>query len=73
MKKLLVVFIIALVATLIAELAVYPEKHFGVGGIPFFYALIGFFSCFTIVFIAKIVEFFLKRKENYYKEVRHDG
>ena len=63
MKKLLIAFIITLIATLIAELSMYPEKRLGIAGIPFFHALIGFFSCFAIVFIAKIVGFFLKRKE----------
>lgn len=71
-KKLWIVFIIALLATLIAELSLYPQVRFGIGGIPFFYALMGFLSCIAVAFVAKIAGLFLKRKENYYKEVRHD-
>lgn len=72
-KKYWIVFIISLIATLIAELSFYPHKHFGIAGIPFFHALIGFLSFFAIVIVAKILGIFLKRKENYYKEVRHDA
>lgn len=71
-KKLWIVFIIALLATLIAELSLYPQVRFGIGGIPFFYTLMGFLSCIAVAFVAKIAGLFLKRKENYYKEVRHD-
>lgn len=64
---------VALLFSLAAEMFV-PEHEviYGVEGKKFFFAGYGFISCFAIIIFSKIVGVFLKRKENYYREIRHD-
>ena len=68
-KKLWIVFIIVLGATLVAEHWVQPYAKFGIDGLPYFKAWFGFLACAVIVFVSKFLGFFLRRKEGYYKEV----
>jgi len=72
-KKLWILFSIVLIATLIAEVYyMHPHAKFEIANTPFFHAIFGFGSCAAIVIVSKVLGIFLKRKEDYYKEVRHD-
>lgn len=77
MKKIIwILFILALFASLVAEHFVPP--HAPVDGVihienkPYFYAWFGFASCFIIVIVSKFLGFFLKRREDYYREAKND-
>lgn len=65
-------FIVVLAATLVAEGWMHPHVTFGIEGLPYFNAAFGFLSCAAIVIISKFLGFFLKRKEEYYKEKNQD-
>jgi hypothetical protein len=67
-RKLWVVFILILAATLIAELFVSHDAHFGVDGTFAFHAWYGFLSCAALIGIAKLLGLFLKRPDTYYGE-----
>jgi hypothetical protein len=76
-KKIIwLLFVFALFASLIAESFV--EHHVAVDGVagieiqPYFYAWFGFASCFLIIIISKFLGFFLKRREDYYREAKND-
>lgn len=42
------------------------QVHFAWEAIPFFNAVYGFVACVALIFLAKILRFFVKRKEDYY-------
>ena len=71
-KKLWILFILVLIATLIGDFYMHPHNKFEIANLRFFNAIFGFSSCAAIVFVSKILGVFLKRKENYYKEIRED-
>ncbi len=43
-----------------------PHLHFSIEGIFGFYALYGFWACVATVLVAKLLGFFMKRKDDYY-------
>ena len=63
-----VLFFMVLAATLIAESFIKINVIFSIEGRMFFYAWYGLISCTIIVLFSKILGFFIKRKEGYYKE-----
>ncbi len=67
------IFILILAISVGVEFLI-PEKKsvYGIDGERFFFAGYGFLSCAAIIIFSKIIGVFLKRKENYYKEIRHD-
>ena len=54
--------------TLIAELFIKRESHFGFDGFFGFYAVLGFLSCVALILIAKLGGIFLKKKTDYYEK-----
>lgn len=52
--------------TVVAELFMRREPHFGFDRVFGFYALMGFISCAALILIAKALGYILKRKEDYY-------
>lgn len=65
-------FFVALVASLIAERLIKIDAVAGIDGRIFFHAWFGFISCIIFVLFAKLLGFFLKRHEDYYKENIND-
>ncbi len=65
-----IVFIAILAATLIAELFIKRNAVFALEGKMFFHAWFGFIACVVIILFSKILGFFIKRQEGYYKEKR---
>ncbi|MCP4111191.1 MAG: hypothetical protein GY749_37645 [Desulfobacteraceae bacterium] len=65
-KRLLVIFYISLVLLLAADFFIHKHAEFPWEEAPGFFAAYGFVSCVMLIFIAKILRIFIKRKENYY-------
>jgi len=66
------IFIIVLVALVLAQALVYVKGYFGIDGWFGFGAVFGFLSCLAMVLFAKGVGYVLKRPENYYDRRRDD-
>ena len=64
--RLLVGFYLSLFALLIADFFIHKHGEFPWEGSPEFFAVYGFVSCVTLIFIAKVLRLFIKRDENYY-------
>ena len=60
--------IVLLVLTLLAEFLIPTKGYFGLDDWPGFGAAFGFFTCLLMVVFAKLLGFFLKRREGYYAE-----
>ena len=69
-RKLWRVFVGVLALTVLAELAVHHEAHFGVERLFGFSALFGFLACAALIVVAKVIGIFLKRPDTYYDEGR---
>jgi sterol desaturase/sphingolipid hydroxylase (fatty acid hydroxylase superfamily) len=67
-KILWILMIIILVFTVLAQIPISIHGHFGIDELLGFNALYGFLSCLAMVFIAKILGFFIKRKDTYYND-----
>lgn len=65
-RRLWIVFIVILVATVLADLAVEHHPMFGIDGTFGFGAWYGFASCAILIGIAKALGVFLKRPDSYY-------
>ncbi len=65
-KRLLVIFYISLVLLLAADFFIHKHAEFPWEEAPGFFAAYGFVSCVMLIFIAKVLRIFIKRKENYY-------
>ena len=65
-RLLWVVFIVILALTLVPNLIVAPYAEFGIDGTFGFFAWYGFVACVIMVFGAKALGVFLKRKDTYY-------
>ena len=69
-KKLRQVFYLVLGLLLVVDLIAWflfdRHGHFAWEAIPFFNAVYGFVACVGLIFLAKILRFFVKRKEDYY-------
>jgi sterol desaturase/sphingolipid hydroxylase (fatty acid hydroxylase superfamily) len=71
-RKLWVVFIAILVATVAVEPLVTHEAYFGIDGTFAFNAWYGFVACVALIVIAKLLGLVLKRPDTYYDEQRND-
>ena len=71
-RKLWVIFIAALAATVVAELFVTHEGHFGVEGTFAFHAWYGFVACAGLIVVARLLGVLLKRLDTYYEGERHE-
>ena len=66
-RKLWILFAIVLSITVLAELIVAHEPHFGVESIFGFNAWYGFLACAGLIAFAKLLGVFLKRPDTYYE------
>ena len=66
-KLLWRIFIVVLVALVLAQAIIYVKGYFGVDGWFGFGAAFGFLSCLAMVLVAKGLGFVLKRDEDYYR------
>ena len=69
-RKLWIVFIAILAATVLAELFIVHEAHFGVDGTFAFHAWYGFGACALLIAIAKLLGLGVKRPDTYYDRER---
>ena len=65
-KRFLLVFYICLIVLLLIDPFIDKHGDFEWENTPAFFAAYGFVSCVLLIFIAKIMRFFIKRDENYY-------
>jgi len=73
-RRLWIVFIAVLAATLVAEAFVHLHPRFRLEGWFGFHAAYGFLSCVAMVLFAKLLGVFLKRPDDYYeRRVRAAG
>lgn len=60
-------FYLSLVVLLGLDFLVHKHGHFSWENAPFFYAVYGFVACVSLIFVAKLLRFMVKRKEDYYE------
>jgi len=63
-------FYISLSVLLILDFFIHKHGHFSWELAPEFFAVYGFIACTTLIFIAKVLRFFVGRKEDYYEKKR---
>lgn len=68
-RRLWIVFIAILALTVAADLVVPPHGYFAVDGTIGFYAWYGFLTCAAMIFLAKLLGVFLRRKDTYYERL----
>ena len=71
-RRLWIVFIGVLAATVLAELFVAHEAHFGIDGTFGFHAWFGFGACAVLIIMAKLLGVFVKRPDTYYDHERRE-
>ena len=67
-RKLWIVFVLVLAATVLAELFVRHEPQFGIDGTLAFHAWYGFLVCGALMAVAKLLGLILRRSDTYYEE-----
>lgn len=67
-KILWIIFSAILALTVVSELFIHKHEYFGIDGSFGFSAWYGFITCVAMVVGAKLLGFFLKRKEDYYDD-----
>jgi hypothetical protein len=67
-RKLWVVFAVLLALTVVAQLVIPIEGHFGIDGWFGFGAAFGFFVCVLMVIGAKLLGWFIKRPDDHYDD-----
>jgi len=65
-KTLLFVFYSSMAVLLLLDLFIHRHSYFSFAKGFSFFAVYGFLSCVALVFIARVLRFFLKREEDYY-------
>lgn len=65
-KTLLFVFYSSMAVLLLLDIFIHRHAYFSFEKGFAFFAVYGFLSCVAIVFIARVLRFFLKREEDYY-------
>lgn len=65
-KRFLLLFYSCLLALLIIDPFIHKHGEFPWEDVPEFYAAYGFVSCVLLIFIARILRWWVKREENYY-------
>ena len=65
-RRLWIVFVVVLAATVLADLAVEHHPMFGIDGTFGYGAWYGFASCVALIAFAKALGVFLKRTDSYY-------
>lgn len=67
-RKVRKYFFISLGILLCIDLLVHKHTEFSWEGVPFFYAVYGYTACVALIFVAKILRFFVKRDKDYYQK-----
>lgn len=67
-RRLWLIFVLTLAASVLAQFAVDMHPHFELDGWFGFNAAFGFLSCVAMVLFAKVLGFLLKRKDDYYQQ-----
>lgn len=67
-RKLWIVLIVILAATVAAEFFVEHHPHFGIDALFGFHAWYGFGACAALIAFAKLLGLALKRRDTYYEE-----
>ncbi|UCF84042.1 MAG: hypothetical protein JSV50_23285 [Desulfobacteraceae bacterium] len=65
-QRLLYIFYSSLLVLLIIDFFIHKHGEFPWEAAPEFYAVYGFVSCVSLIFIAKLLRKIVRRKENYY-------
>lgn len=65
-RRLIIISIVILALTVAPDFFLPGYGHFGIDGTFGFYAWYGFITCALMVFVAKLLGKFLKRKDDYY-------
>ena len=65
-KKLRISSLVILGLVLLAESFIQLHPHFDIERLFGFYAIFGFLSCVGLIIFAKLLGFFIKRKDDYY-------
>lgn len=65
-KTLLFVFFSVMAVLLLLDIFIHRHSYFSFAKGFAFFAVYGFLSCVALVFIARVLRFFLKRGEDYY-------
>lgn len=65
-KRFLFVFYTCLIVLLLIDPFIDKHGEFEWENMPGFFAAYGFVSCVLLIFVAKIMRFWIKRDENYY-------
>lgn len=69
-RRLWMIFGCVLAVTVVAEIFVAHETHFGIDGTFAFHAWYGFIACVALIATAKLLGLVLKRPDSYYEEER---
>ena len=67
-KMLWLMFIAILTLTIVSELFIHKHEYFGIDGSFGFFGQYGLITCVGMVIAAKLLGYFLKRKEDYYDD-----
>ena len=67
-KSVLRYFFLSLALLIVIDFFIYKHAEFPWEGAPVFYAVYGFTACVSLIFIAKLLRFLVKRDEDYYKK-----
>jgi branched-subunit amino acid transport protein len=65
-QRFLYFFYFALLVLLVVDLFIPKHGHFPWENAPEFFAVYGFISCVSLIFIAKLLRKIVKRREDYY-------
>lgn len=65
-RRLSIISLIVLALTVAPDFFLPSYGHFGIDGTFGFYAWYGFITCALMVFVAKLLGLFIKRKDDYY-------
>jgi len=65
-QRFLYIFYVALFALLVIDFFIPKHGHFPWEGAPEFFAVYGFISCVSLIFIAKLLRKIVRRDEDYY-------
>ena len=68
LRRLWLVFILILAASVVAELFIAPQPHFAVERLFAFNAVYGYLACAFLVLLAKALGLLLKRRDTYYDD-----
>ena len=67
-QRILKYFFISLVLLIIVDFFIHKHVEFPWEAAPSFYAVYGFTACVSLIFIAKLLRYFVKRDEDYYNK-----